>query len=227
MKKAGELDAKAICVKKDMLKITEKTHKAIDFCFVNRYDNYGVLSVPFVMEYQVCNCALAITALNQIENLDLNDSIIKKGLLNTKWAGRMQEIMENVFLDGAHNEEGLREFVNYVSDVDEEVILLFSVVKEKDYMSMIGLLNTLTNIKRVVLAPVKGARALSMDKVIPLIHMHTKNFNDNVEIIDKPSVSEAFEYILQNKVDGDKVFCVGSLYMVGEIMEYIRKGELK
>ncbi len=214
--RAKEMNARAICIKKDSVKITEKTHKAIDFCFVNMYDMYGVLSIPFTMEYQIYNCALAITALSQIKDLRLGANVIKKGLMNTRWAGRMQEVMENVYLDGAHNEEGLREFVKYVGDIEEEVHLLFSVVKEKDYMSMVGLINTLNNVKSVVVAPVKGARALSMDNIVPLLK--------NVYIMDKPSVIEGFEYALRNKKDDEKLFCVGSLYMVGEIMEYIEKG---
>jgi len=37
-------------------------------------------------------------------------------------------------------------------------------------------------------------------------------------------VSEAFQYAIDNKGNDVKLFCVGSLYMVGEIMEYIKKG---
>ena len=146
------------------------------------YDKYGVLRVPFVMEYQTYNCALAIAALEHIDGLELSYNTVKEGLMNTRWAGRMQEIMENVFLDGAHNEEGLREFVKYVGRIEEDVHILFSVVKEKDYMSMVGLLNTLTNVKSVVVAPVQGARALSMEHIIPLMN--------NVKLIDKPTVTE-------------------------------------
>lgn len=215
-KKASEMDAKIVCIKNNSIKIIEKTHKTIDFCIVNMYDKYGVLRVPFVMEYQAYNCALAIAALEHIEELELDADTIKRGLLNTSWAGRMQEIMDNVFLDGAHNEEGLREFVKYVGSVEEDVHLLFSVVKEKDYMSMVGLLNTLKNVKSVVVAPVKGARALSTEHIIPLMK--------NVNIIDKPTIAEGFEYAISNRKSKEKLFCVGSLYMVGEIMEYIQKG---
>ncbi len=219
--RAKELGSKAVCINKQIIKIIEKTHKAIDFCFVNMYDKYGLLRVPFVMEYQVYNCALAITALNNIEGLQLSNEAITEGLANTKWAGRMQEIIENVYLDGAHNEEGLREFVGYVGGLAEEVHILFSVVKEKDYMSMVDLLNTLTNVKRVIVAPVQGARALAMDNIIPLIKIDAKK---SVEIIDKHSITEAFEYAVQSKDSNEKLFCVGSLYMVGEIMEYLEKG---
>lgn len=215
-KKAREMEAQTVCIKNNSIKIMEKTHKAIDFCLVNMYDKYGVLRVPFVMEYQTYNCALAIEALSHIAGLELDANTIKKGLMNTSWAGRMQEVMDNVFLDGAHNEEGLREFVKYVGSIEEDVHILFSVVKEKDYMSMVDLLNTLTNVKRMVVAPVQGARALSMEYIIPLMN--------NVEIIDKPTVAEGFEYALNNKCSNERLFCVGSLYMVGEIMEYIQKG---
>lgn len=214
--KAEKLNAKDIQIKNNSVKIIEKSQKAIDFYLVNMYDKYGVLRVPFVMDYQTQNCALAITALEQIEELELFAETVKEGLLRTVWAGRMQEVMHNVYLDGAHNEEGLREFVKYVGSIEEDVMLLFSVVKEKDYMSMVGLINTLTNVKKVVVAPVMGARALPMTEIIPLL--------DNVEVVDKPNVSEAFRYAIDNKGNGVKLFCVGSLYMVGEIMEYIKKG---
>ena len=210
---AKNCNAKSISVKNNSVKIIEKSQKAIDFCLVNMYDKYGMLRVPFVMDYQTQNCALAITALEQIEELELFADTVKQGLLKTVWAGRMQEIMSNVYLDGAHNEEGLREFVKYVGSIEEDVMLLFSVVKEKDYMSMVGLLNTLTNVKKVVVAPVMGARALPMTEIIPLLH--------DVEVVDKPNVSEAFQYAVDNKGNDEKLFCVGSLYMVGEIMEYI------
>jgi len=95
-------------------------------------------------------------------------------------------------------------------------VITILTVKEKDYMSMVGLINTLTNVKSVVVAPVKGARALSMDNIIPLLK--------NVDITDKSSVVEGFEYAMKHKKDNEKLFCVGSLYMVGEIMEYIEKG---
>ncbi len=215
--KVEKIGTKSINVNNSMIKIIEKTHKAIDFCFVNMYDKYGVLRVPFVMEYQIYNCALAITALSCIEDLDIALDTIKTGLLITKWDGRMQEIMENVFLDGAHNEEGLKEFVKYVGNINEEVHLLFTVVKEKDYISMVTLLNTLKNVKNVVVAPVRGARALEVKEIIPLLK--------DVNIIEKPSVSEAFEYALNNRKSCEKLFCVGSLYMVGEVMEYIKKGQ--
>lgn len=214
--KVKEVGTRSINVNNGMIKIIEKTHKAIDFCFVNMYDKYGVLRVPFVMDYQAYNCALAIFALECIDGLEISTETIKTGLINTKWAGRMQEVMDNVFLDGAHNEEGLREFVKYVGSIKEEVHLLFTVVKEKDYMSMVTLLNTLTNVKDVVVAPVRGARALPMEEIIPLLK--------GVDIIEKPTVSEAFEYAIKNKMKQEKLFCVGSLYMVGEVLECIRKG---
>lgn len=217
--KAKEKNSKSICIKRSHIKIIEKSQKTIDFSIVNMYDKYGVLRIPFVMEYQTCNCALTLAALEEVLGEKLAKDVVQEGILKTKWAGRMQEIMKDVFLDGAHNEEGLREFVKHVSGIDGKVILMFSVVKEKDYMAMVSMLNTLKNVKKVVVAPVSGARALSMDNIIPLMQFET----DDIEIVDKPSVKEAFAYALESKCDEEKLFCVGSLYMVGEIMEYIGK----
>lgn len=217
--KANQVGTTAYSVEKDMIKITGKNNKAIDFCIVNMYDRKVDLSIPFKMEYQVYNATLAICALNHINGLNLAPEIVKEGLTKTFWPGRMEEVMENVFLDGAHNEEGLSEFVKYVGEIKEEVHLLFSVVKEKDYEAMIKLLGSLSNVGKIVVAPVNCARALSIEKIVPIIGGYS------AKVVSKDSVCEAFEYAVSTKSESTKLFCVGSLYMVGEIKEYLEKGK--
>lgn len=219
--KAKEKDTPSYVLKRDMIKIIQKNNKAIDFCFVNMYDSYGELSVPFRMEYQAYNCGLAIMALSLIKELEINREILLSALNKTAWPGRMEEIKENIFVDGAHNEEGLKEFAGYVGSLKENVYVLFSVVKEKDYIAMIKHLTALTNIKKIVIASVGGYRAISADRLLTAVEAYNKNIN--TEIVAKTSVTEAFRYAVNDKAESEKLFCVGSLYMVGEIKEYIGK----
>ena len=42
------------------------------------------------------------------ENINISEESIRKGLIETKWPGRIEKIKENpmFIIDGAHNEEG-------------------------------------------------------------------------------------------------------------------------
>lgn len=60
---------------------------------------------------------------------------LKKGLEHTKWQGRMETILPGVIVDGAHNEDGVAQFVETVRHFQEEfsITLLFATVSDKDY----------------------------------------------------------------------------------------------
>ena len=65
------------------------------------------LTVPFAAQYQADNAMLAVTAARLF---GIPDEIIARGIQKTRWPGRMEQVMPGVFLDGAHNEDGIRAF---------------------------------------------------------------------------------------------------------------------
>lgn len=198
----------------------EKNHKSIDFSYSNMYDRYGVLKIPFVMEYQAINATLAIRAMEMIFDSDLDISCIKTGLMNTVWQGRMEEIADNVYLDGAHNYEGITEFVKYVNQISKynKVYILFSVVKEKEYIDMMNLIASIDNCNGYYVAPVNSVRAL----VAKDMKDYLEQFVD-VPVYQFDSIDEAYKNALRNKKKDEVLFCTGSLYMVGEVKEAVNK----
>lgn len=212
------------CIKKQLIKIISKTNKAIDFCITNSYDKYGVLSVPFVMDYQTRNAALAIAAIDKILGDKLSEEKInqvKEGLRTTRWAGRMEEIETNIYIDGAHNYEGVLQFKEYVNSLslspDADIYILFSVVKEKEYYQMMNLIEEIHGCKAFLVAPVKNARAAAADDLAGYLRKSGK------EVYTFDSLAQAYEEGLKLKGKNDYLFCVGSLYMVGEIKEYLEE----
>lgn len=59
------------------------------------------------------------------------------------WPGRMEEIAENVYVDGAHNPGAVHQIYNSLTDSDKEWLLLFAVCSDKDYSEMIRVLGRL------------------------------------------------------------------------------------
>ena len=63
-------------------------------------------------EYQAKNAALAVTALKALEQEStFTDEVIKQGIARMRWQGRMETVLPQVIIDGAHNEAGVEEFV--------------------------------------------------------------------------------------------------------------------
>ena len=208
--------------KKLDIKIISKTNKSIDFCIVNSYDKHGVLSVPFVMEYQTVNATLVIAAIDSLVHrniLNISSDDIRKGLMATKWPGRMEQVGEHVFIDGAHNYDGVLRFKDFVNELtkhdDAEAYILFSVVKEKEYYQMMNLIEQIDRCKGFLVAPVKNARAAAVGDLAEYLEKSGR------KVYTFESLPEAYEYGLKLKGERDYLFCVGSLYMVGEIKEYL------
>lgn len=217
-KRAEAVGADAVCVKDNQIKIVSKTNKSIDFCLSNSYDKYGVLSVPFVMEYQTRNAALAINAVDRL-GVCITEDCVKQGLMDTVWSGRMEEIADKVYLDGAHNYDGVLQFKEHVNgltaDEDTGVYILFSVVKEKEYYQMMDLIEKIDGCKGFLVAPVNNARAAAVSELASYLEKSGK------KVLTFDSLAKAYDYGVKIKEDKDYLFCVGSLYMVGEIKSHL------
>ncbi len=207
-------NAKSIGVCKKDIKKMSKTNNSIDFCLVNSYDKYGCLTVPFVMDYQMWNASLAVMALHEILP-DIDAEVLRKGLLAARWPGRMENIADKVYLDGAHNYDGILQFRDYVNEVvsreKTSVYILFSVVKEKEYHEMMELIGGIECCKGFIVAPVANARATAVSELKEQLEKTGK------EVYEFDKLKDAFEFGVKLKSEDEYLFCVGSLYMVGEI----------
>lgn len=214
--KAREAGAVSKAVMTKDITIFGKKNKVIDFSISSMYDRYGVLSVPFVTEYQTVNAALAVTALLGEASLKLTEKQLKQGLMATIWPGRMEEVRKDIYLDGAHNREGIEQFVKYVNEISKRhsVYILFSVVKEKEYYLMMDLISEIKNCRGYLVAPVKSARAVVADDMADYLKK-----NVAAPVYKFEDLTEAINYALSLKAEEDVLFCTGSLYMVGEIKQ--------
>ena len=140
---------------------------------------------------------------------------VRNGIVEMFWAGRMEEIAENVYVDGAHNPGAVRQIYNSLADSDKEWLLLFAVCSDKDYTEMIRILGKIPW-KRIYITKIDSARGADTAAVRQCFEEAA-----GCPICEFESASEAFKAALRDRGDEkeENLLCLGSLYLVGEIKE--------
>lgn len=197
-------------------------NKNIDFSLQTRYYGYIGVTLHTMALYQMENATLAVRALEVLlSKEELTKERIQTGLAAASWPGRMEEVLPEVFVDGAHNEDGIRAFMDTVrADGCEERhqgrTLIFSVVSDKDYKSMIQKVLEGTLFHRVFVTHMETKRAADMDS---LRELWTAQAEKKVELAFFDKVEDAIKEAFSSQ-NGDRVYIAGSLYLVGEIKEF-------
>lgn len=222
LKQAETLKSKAYPVDSGMYKIQSATHKKIDFSTAAKYYETINLEIASIAEYQVKNAMLAVTALKVIdEDHEFSDQIIQEGIRKMKWQGRMETVLDGVILDGAHNEAGVAEFVKTVRTYQDEhrIVYVFAAVNDKDYEKMIETICHETRFAEVIVTEVNSYRKTPAEELAAIFRKYT-----DVPVKVYENAEEAFRVGCKEKEDG-LLFCVGSLYLVGELKTLLSKAE--
>ena len=144
----------------------------------------------------------------------------------TRWAARMQEIRPDVFLDGAHNEDGIRAFIEAAKLLcaarNRRPVLLTSAVSDKDLQHIAGRIAKELQPVRIYTAPLQSYRAADAGRIAELYREYGMK---DVRLLN--GIPEAFRAAVSEKQEDEILFCAGSLYMAGEILAGIRHQHLK
>ena len=174
--------------------------------------------VSFAAPYQAMKAALAVKVLNVLDVAGVTAQVCKKALASVHWTGRMQQVAPNVWVDGAHNPGGIRAFIQAVKAQNSgNIRLLFAAVSDKDYHEMIRLLCTELAPESVTVVQLKSERGLQVDAL-------AKQFEEAgcSQVTAFDSTKDALEHVLSEKKEEDRLYMVGSLYLIGEILEDLK-----
>ena len=220
-RRAQICQAKAVAVSRVDRNEVNIINKHIDFSIESRYYKYIKLKLDTCALYQVENALLAVRAIEEIDGgKAISQTQLEQGIQKAQWKGRMEEICPRVFLDGAHNEDGIAAFLETVIQMrtNGRKLLLFSAVADKKYEAMIELLLESHAFEKVVAAEMNNSRKVSNEQ---LKRVFEKYGEDKILIFD--TVEEAYQTMVQEQNNEDLLFITGSLYLVGQVRSYIRK----
>lgn len=222
-KTAAKMHAPCREISKNAYEIQEITSKDIAFSITNAYYENSIWKLGTKALYQVENAMLALEAMRYLVKEEKHLNRWKEALYKTHWEGRMEEILPGVILDGAHNPGAVEVFVESVNAQQEnnfEKIILFSAVKEKEYETMIRMLCETIDAKEYILTQIENERGVSTEELAGVFRKYTDK-----KIIEEENLEKAFCMALKEKGENDRVYCLGSLYLVGMLKELIVGGK--
>ena len=201
--------AHAQCIKIGEISNIQETADGLSF----DYGNVKDVALFGKARYQSRNAALAIEVclyLQRQGHLRLTEAQLRAGLHQAVWIGRFETISKEplIILDGAHNADGIHALCETLKQM-EDVQVLFSVLKDKNFEAMLQELETVCG--EILVVPFYNERALDVRLLEGRKHIH---------------LMESYERAIPHALQKVKPLVItGSLYFISDVRKYlIEKG---
>ena len=188
--KAGAMKKNVLCLssnqKIEVIEIlkSEALKKRTPLYFIESIRKNIDVNIPG--EKQKENTYLALSLIDKLNNFNISNFAIEKGLKNVQWHGRNQIIKKNpmILFDVAHNTEGFRSFLDYYQslEIHGDSILIIALYSKKNIQDIIPLIESCFH--HIICTETKGRSP--MPAKILCNHF---NPNHSVEIIHNPSLA--------------------------------------
>ena len=218
--KAKEMGSPAWPMEPSFYEMKTQSREGITFTFAYPGGEKAELVIPYVAKYQMMNASLAFYTMHILQDVhDIPKNVLAEGLSKIKWPCRMEMAAPGVIIDGAHNEDGIAQFVSTAGYFakENEITILFTAVADKHYHEMIGEICEGIHPSHVVATQIDGSRVVPAEVL-------AEDFRKAgcTDVCAEPEIGAAYEKALGKKGSG-MLFCVGSLYLAGELKSYLAK----
>lgn len=218
--KAKEMGSPAWPMEPSFYEMKTQSREGITFTFAYPGGEKAELAIPYVAKYQMMNASLAFYTMHILQDVhDIPKNVLAEGLSKIKWPCRMEMAAPGVIIDGAHNEDGIAQFVSTAGYFakENEITILFTAVADKHYHEMIGEICEGIHPSHVVATQIDGSRVVPAEVL-------AEDFRKAgcTDVCAEPEIGAAYEKALEKKGSG-MLFCVGSLYLAGELKAYLAK----
>lgn len=207
-------EARNVCQKKARELAVELYQAGRDFIlnagdFSSKLASFSQLEIGLEGVYQQENAALALQTFllfmaSRGERVE--EVLVRRALKETNWAGRLERIRPQIYLDGAHNLPALTRLVEFIQGKIQQgyqVHILFGALKRKDYQGMLGYLS----------------------KQLPEVELKVTGFDYQGSLDEKdvvgydliPSYGDFIREFEDKANDQDLLFVTGSLYFISEV----------
>ena len=161
--KAKEMGSPAWPMEPSFYEMKTQSREGITFTFAYPGGEKAELAIPYVAEYQMMNASLAFYTMHILQDVhDIPKNVLAEGLSKIKWPCRMEMAAPGVIIDGAHNEDGIAQFVSTAGYFakENEITILFTAVADKHYHEMIGEICEGIHPSHVVATQIDGSRVV-------------------------------------------------------------------
>ena len=167
------------------------------------------LKLPMLGRHQENNAGLAVTAAHLLAQTfpKITNKSIQDGICDTHWPGRSEWIGNNIYLDGAHNPQGIASLKQVLKDnfTNRKVHILFAGLRRKPLADLLEELKDYD----ITVTSFDFFEALPLDD-------YPKDFKRAADYRDWLAQAESS--------DSEDLFVVtGSLYFISEVRNYLIK----
>ena len=215
-------EARLVCQKKAESLAVDLYQAGQDFSmlkgdFSSSLGTHSQLKIGLEGAYQQENAALALQAFllfMREEKEVVDEQAVREALKQTHWAGRLERIRPQIYLDGAHNLPALTRLVEFIKEKEQEGYrpqILFGALKRKDYQGMLGYLT----------------------ENLPQVELKVTGFDyqgalEETDVIGYDVIFSYREFIssFEARADAqDLLFITGSLYFISEVRIHLQEHE--
>ena len=167
------------------------------------------LKLPMLGQHQENNAGLAVTAAHLLAQTfsKITDKSIQEGIEETHWPGRSEWIGNNIYLDGAHNPQGIASLKQVLKDnfANRRVHILFAGLRRKPLADLLEELKDYD----ITVTSFDFFEALPLDD-------YPQDF--------KRAADYRYWLAQAESANSDDLFVVtGSLYFISEVRNYLIK----
>ena len=187
--------------------------------FIHYQDGLGEILLPefnLLGDHQLGNISTSIAAARKIFNV--KDDHIKRGVTKIELKGRLEEInsgklkdligKNRLIIDGGHNVGASVSIANWIKTQNQDVHLICGMLKDKSHKEFIKIFENI--VKSITLIDIPNQDSISKEEF-------KKKLNGiNIKINLAESIEESIKSI--SKFQNTIGLCIGSLYLVGEIL---------
>ena len=207
-------EAELVCQKRARELAVDLYQSGQDFSFKagdfsSSLASFSKLEISLEGAYQQENASLALqTFLLFMASREekIEEQLVRQALQETNWAGRLERIRPQIYLDGAHNLPALTRLVEFIQEKIQQgyqVRILFGALKRKDYQGMLGYLS----------------------EQLPQVELKVTGFDyqgslDEKDVAGYDLISSYGDFIREfeeKAKDQDLLFVTGSLYFISEV----------
>jgi len=222
---ASAKNAEVICDGGAEMNVTHDTPEGIEFNIRTRFFEYKKLALKLSGAYQPMNACTALLAVHALRarGVQIPEEAVRKGLQAARWPGRMEIVGRAplVILDGAHNRDAADMFVRsaevYFSG--KHVTAIIGVLRGKEYVPLVNSLSTEADVV-IFTKPAYAVRAMEPKMLYDAL------VDKSRLVLTESDYRRAFDLALRVTPPDGVIVCAGSLYLVGDIREYIQTTRL-
>ena len=179
--------------------------------------NLKDLSLKGIHQFE--NTGLAIASVKSILKKQFDPKLVENALPKIRWAGRLQKIesgkltkvihkYDSIFLDGFHNTDGVKVFINNLKGKNNFLVCSFLV--NKNYKTILKLLEPY--FKKILVTPMEEENSIQVVNVDKTNKISTSN-----------GLLKSIDDLNREANSNSTIYFGGSLYFIGEVLKFNKK----